>query len=147
MNLVPSSYPFRYGMSYLVSLISWVPSFFFSGIHPVTKWGELSSWLQTALGMSYGPGYTMVAEAYLNYGEFGYIAMFVEGMIVASVIARVSRKHTEADLLGATYQIMVIMTIMNALVRSSVSFALRQTVLVILPLYILIRVSMKRNAK
>ena len=59
MNLVPGSYEFRHGMSYLVSLISWIPSQFFTGTHPVVVWGELSTWLQKALNMTYGPGYTI----------------------------------------------------------------------------------------
>lgn len=144
MNLVPSIYPFRYGMSYIVSVICWVPSAFFSGTHPVVTWGELSTWLQTSLGMAYGPGYTMIAEAYLNFGTWGYVALIVEGFIIAKCIAQVSRKYCEENLLKSTIQIMVIMVLMKSLVRSSVSIAVRQYIFIILPLLMLIKMSSKK---
>ena len=79
MSLVPSSYPFRYGMSYLVSFLSWIPSGVFGGRanNPVVIWGNLSEWLQNALHMGYGPGYTTVAESYINFGWYGIIALGV----------------------------------------------------------------------
>lgn len=69
MNLVPHSQNYRHGMSYLVSLISWIPSAIFGGSshHPAVIWGNLADWLQNSLNMSYGPGYTMIAEACSNY--------------------------------------------------------------------------------
>lgn len=146
MELVPT-YGLRHGMSYLVSLISWVPSFVFTGTHPVVKWGELSNWLQSALNMSYGPGFSMIAEAYLNFGNFGFIALLVEGIVIGKLIARVSKKNTEQDLLGSTFQILIIMVLMKSLVRSSVSIATRQAFFVILPLYVIIRLSLGKDTK
>lgn len=147
MYLVPDHYSFRYGMSYLAGALSWVPSFFFPGVHPSVKWANLADWLQRTMGLYSGPGYTMFAESYINFGWFGWVALFVEGAILAMVIARVPRKNVEDDVLGGTFQIVVIMTIMKSLVRSSVSVALRTTVLTIIPLYIIIRLSLKREDK
>ena len=146
MNLVPSRYSFRYGMSYIVSILSWIPSGFFPGIHPVVKWGELSTWLQNVLGMTYGPGYTMIAEAYLNFGLWGYVALLIEGIIIAKCIAQISRKCSEENLLKSTIQIMFIMVLMKSLVRSSISIAVRQYIFVILPLLILIRLSIRKRS-
>lgn len=145
MNLVPARYPFRHGMSYLVSLVSWIPTPFFGSVHPCVTWGNLGDWLQNVLGMSYGPGYSMVAESYINFGWFGLIALFVEGAIVVRLVGRVPRKHTDDDILGATFQIIVIMTIMKSLVRSSVSVVFRSFVFVILPIYILIVLMLKKK--
>lgn len=145
MNLTESQYPFRYGMSYLVSVVSWVPSFVFGGVHPCTVWADLGNWLQSSLGMGYGPGYTMIAESYLNFSWYGVLAMFVEGTIIVRVISRVQYIHLEDDLFGTTFQIMVIMTIMKSLVRSSLSVAMRSTVFVILPLYVLLKISLKNS--
>lgn len=140
MNLVPSSYPFRHGMSYLVSFISWVPSVIFGGRakNPVVIWGNLSDWLYNALHMSYGPGYTTVAESYINFGWYGLIALAVEGYIVAWLIARVRRQNVESDILGATFQMLVIMIVMKSIVRSSLSVAMRSCVFVLIPLYLLL---------
>lgn len=145
MNIVPKDYSYRYGMSYLISLISWVPSFVFGGIHPVIIWGELSIWLQGALKMTYGPGYTMIAESYLNFSTFGVIALLIEGIIVSIAIAKIRRIDSNNNLLDSTFQIMVIMVLMKSIVRSSVSIVFRQMFFVVLPLYILIQIMLKRG--
>ena len=121
---------FRHGMSYIVSLISWIPSEIFGGRanHPVVIWGNLGDWLQTSLQMSYGPGYTMIAESFINFGWYGLIAMLVEGFIIAKIIAKVRRDNLQENILGSTFQIIVIMTIMKSLVRSSSSVAFRSVV-------------------
>ena len=147
MTLVPKSYSFRYGLSYLVSLIAWIPTFFFPNGHPVVKWGELSTWLQGALRMSYGPGYSMIAEAYLNFGEYGSYMLLIEGMVISYMIAQVSRKNSHKDILKSTIQIIYIMILMKSLIRSSVSIAFRQFVFIILPLYIIMIVVLKKNKK
>lgn len=144
-SLVPSSYPFRYGMSYLVALISWIPSSFFGGTHPADKYGALANWLQRALGMGYGPGYTIVAEAYINFGRYGWIVMFFEGIIISYFLSSVRRKYVDNDYLGATFQILIIMIIMKPLVRSSMTVAIRTGFLVLLPIYILIMYNLKKK--
>lgn len=145
MDLVPSSYPYRYGMSYLVSLLTLIPSSFFGGKHPIVTWANLGDWLQSSLGLTSGPGYTMVAESYINFGWFGALALVVEGIIIAKVIARVDRKNTEKNLLGSTFQVIIIMTVMKSLTRASVSAAMRTILLVIIPLYIIIKLSLKKK--
>ena len=145
MKLVPSSYPFRYGMSYLVSLLTLIPSSFFGGKHPIVTWANLGDWLQSSLGLTSGPGYTMVAESYINFGWFGVLALFVEGIIIAKAIARVDRRNTENNLLGSTFQVITIMTVMKSLTRASVSSAMRTILLVIVPLYIIIKLSLRKS--
>lgn len=150
INLVPGSGGnFRYGMSYIAALISWIPSFIFGGRenHPTVIWANLSDWLQTSLGMGYGPGYTMVAESYINFGWFGLIAMLIEGMVIARIIAKVRRDAVRNNVLGATFQIMVIMIIMKSLVRSSLSNAFRSVVFTLIPIYILIYFTLQKGRK
>lgn len=147
MELVPSRYPFRYGMSYLVAPLAVIPSFFFSGAHPVETWAALGDWLQNARGMSYGPGYTMIAEAYANFGWYGFIVLVLEGFIIAKVIARTRRQEARSNTLGSTFQILVIMTIMKSLVRASLSSAARPILLVLLPMYLLIRYTINKKSE
>ena len=142
MNLVPDGgYSYRCGMSYIVSLISWLPSAIFGGRdqNPVVIWGNLSEWLQNTLGMGYGPGYTMTAESYINFGYYGLLAMVIAGMLMAKMICKVKRVDVCKDILGSTFQIMVIMVIMKSLVRASLSTAMRSAVFILLPIYLLIR--------
>lgn len=143
--LVPAYFNFRYGMSYLVSLISWIPSSIFGGTHPADTYGALANWLQKALGMGYGPGYTMVAEAYINFGNYGFLVMIIEGMIIAYVLSSVRRNYVENNIFGATFQILIIMVLMKPIVRSSMTVAVRTGVLVLLPLYLLILYKLKRR--
>ena len=145
MELVPSDYPYRYGMTYLASLTTAIPSSFFGGRanHPVVIWAHLAEWLQGALNKSYGPGFSMIAEAYINYGGMGIVMMAIVGFLIAKYLTRVSRKDAEINLIGSTFQILFIMTIMKSLVRSSVSVAFRDVFFVLLPLYLLIRLSIK----
>ena len=145
MNLVPQYYPFRYGMSYLVSLLTFIPSTFFPNGHPIVKWANIGDWLQAALNQTSGPGYTMIAESYINFGWFGFIALVIEGYIVSRFIACVPRNKVKENMLSATFQIIIIMTIMKSLVRASVSASARTILFVILPLYILLRMSIKNT--
>lgn len=143
MNLVPQFYPFRFGRSYLVALISPIPNLGIWETHPAKIWGDLGDWLQGALNIDYGPGFTMVAESYINFGWYGLIAMFFIGIILVRLLASVNYKNRNNDILGSTFQIIIIMTIMKSLIRSSMSVVSRTVVFVILPLYILVRLGMR----
>lgn len=145
MNLVPSSYPYRYGMSYLVSILTFIPSSFFQNGHPIVKWANLGDWLQASLGQTSGPGYTMIAEAYINFGWYGFVALFIEGIIISKLIASVSRRNIENNMFDATFQIIIIMTIMKSLVRASLSASMRTILFVILPLYLILKNSIKKT--
>lgn len=149
MNLVPRSEPFRHGMSYLVSVLTWIPSSVFGGKehHPVVIWGNLGDWLCNTLNMLYGPGYTTTAESYINFGWFGLLAMIVEGVILCRILASVKRKHVEEDMLGATFQTLVIMIVMKSIVRSSLTVAMRYAFFVLIPLYLLLYFSLKKGAE
>lgn len=147
MDLVSSSQPsLRYGMSYLVSSLAWIPSFFFGGRanHPTVIWANLSDWLQQSLHMSYGPGYTMVAESYINFGWLGVFAMAIEGFCIGKMIAKVRREYVDENILGATIQVVIIMTVMKALVRSSLSVAIRSVVFTLIPMYLLIKITLSK---
>lgn len=145
MILVPEIYPYRFGMSYLVSFVSWIPTAFFGEVHPAVVWGNLADWLQKAENMSYGPGYTMVAESYINFGYWGLVALLVEGFIIVKIIGNIDRRGVHENYLGATFQIIFIMTIMKSLIRSSTSVAMRNAFFVILPLYLLVKIALTRS--
>ena len=148
INLVPSTSPFRYGLSYLVSLITWIPSFVFGDKtnHPVAIWGNLADWLANTQNMSYGPGYTTVAESYINFGWFGLIAMIIEGAILCRLLASIKRSDVENNIFGATFQTLIIMILMKSIVRSSLSAAMRSVFFVLIPLYLLLLYNLKKES-
>lgn len=147
MRLVPSTEPFRYGLSYLTGLLSWVPSFVFGGRanHPSVLHSNLAEWLADTNHMSYGPGYTTIAESYINFGYLGLIAMLVEGIIIAKFVAQIRKRDVEKNLIGSTFQVLMIMVLMKSTVRSSFSVAFRSFVFVLIPILLLIRFTLRKK--
>ena len=89
MNLVPEKFEYRYGKSYMYSFSSLIPNLGFWDIHPAKREANLSEWLTNALGLSYGTGYSMCAEAYANFGYLGFILFFFWGWFIANVFGKI----------------------------------------------------------
>lgn len=75
IQLIPLYRHFDQGVSYLYSLSTIIPNFFWK-IHPAMQHGSLSSWLiatvdPSAARMGQGLGYSFIAEAYANFGISG----------------------------------------------------------------------------
>lgn len=81
MNIVPSSENYRYGRSYLFSFTTLIPNLGFWEIHPAKKESNLGDWLTKKMRLSYGSGYSMCAEAYINFGYWGWIIMLFMGYL------------------------------------------------------------------
>jgi oligosaccharide repeat unit polymerase len=93
MGLVPEKYPFRYGSTYLYDFLSVVPNFGIWDVHPAMENANLGDWLQKTLKLNYGPGYSLVAEAYINWGLFGFVFFVVQGFVFGRVFSLVSIKN------------------------------------------------------
>lgn len=90
IELIPSYEDPIYGGSYFTSLLLLIPSIFRFGII-----GEITSnplyyspanWIMDVLNMSYGPGFTPFAEAYLNFGWLGTIFMVFYGFLIGKLL-------------------------------------------------------------
>jgi oligosaccharide repeat unit polymerase len=91
MELVPSGTPFVGGATYASSVIRLVPHSLRPGrlaeLGSEPLYSSPATWLMKSLGMSYGPGFTPFAEAYLNFGWWGGgLAMFLFGMLFSSLL-------------------------------------------------------------
>ena len=75
MRLVPVTYPFRHGMTYLYSLTTIIPNLGFWAVHPAAENAQLAQWLMDVMDLNYGPGYSMVAEGYINFGWGGVFTL------------------------------------------------------------------------
>lgn len=89
MELVPSKEPYRYGKSYIYSFTTLIPNIGFWDIHPAKKESNLGDWLTDSLGLGYGTGFSMCAEAYANFGYLGFIVFFFWGWFLASVFGKI----------------------------------------------------------
>lgn len=88
-DLVPKKYDYRYGKSYAFAFTTLIPNLGFWDIHPAKKESNLSDWLTDALGLGYGTGFSMCAEAYANFGNLGFIVFFFWGWFLASVFGKI----------------------------------------------------------
>lgn len=89
MELVPSKEPYRYGRSYVYSFTTLIPNLGFWKIHPAKNESNLSDWLTDALGLGYGTGFSMCAEAYMNFGYLGFVVFFFWGWFLAGVLGNI----------------------------------------------------------
>jgi hypothetical protein len=87
MNLVPSVFDHALGRTYYYAALRIVPNIAWD-VHPSAAYGSASDWLAQQIDpvvvrAGGGFGYSMFAEAFLNFGWPGvFIAMFVFGFII-----------------------------------------------------------------
>lgn len=93
MLLVPEFFSFRYGESYLYSLTTIIPNLGFWSAHPGAIKANLGNWLQDVLGLNYGPGFSMAAEAYINFGWLGILFMMLLGCFYGWLFSLITRKE------------------------------------------------------
>jgi oligosaccharide repeat unit polymerase len=88
MKVIPSNVGFKYGESYFAAIMSAMPANFDpSGlIAYFNSKATLDNWLENYYNMSYGPGFSMIAEAYYNFGYFGLIIMVLWGVIISKLL-------------------------------------------------------------
>lgn len=92
-ELITSTEGLRYGKSYLHSLLCLYPkSLDPTGTIAAIEQFLPENWLAARLAANYGSlygfgvGYSVIAECYLNFGDFGWVAAFVQGMLVQKVM-------------------------------------------------------------
>ena len=93
---VPKYKDYEYGTTYLWEMLSVVPNIGFGEVHPA-KIHESSAWMQEQSGYSFGLGYSLVAEAYNNFGWFGILFMAVNGYIYCLVFRSVNKKNMKIN--------------------------------------------------
>lgn len=135
MQFVPSTEAYRHGITYLYGLLGVVPNVGIWETHPTALYADLAPWLQQKLGISYGPGYTMIAETYINFGWFGLITMAIWGAICCKVLV-LDKNTAKNEYKHLILVILLISTILKAYVRSSFSVIIRTCVYTIMLIFV-----------
>lgn len=135
MELVPDKYAYKHGTSYLYALSSIIPNLGFWDLHPAMKYGNMNDWLQKALNLQYGPGYSIVAEAYINFGSLGFIVMLLLGYWYGLVFNINIKDHTNPLLLVLSF---IFCYLIIKTVRNSFLATVRSLFYYILPIYIIV---------
>ena len=138
IQIIPAHQPHRYGQSYLYATTTIIPNVGIWSIHPATKYANLGNWLRDYLNLPYGPGFSIVAEAYYNFGYCGFIIMFLFGYTFARILSNASNRNLYINPIK-TVMSLVFLWLTIKLVRNSFEFAVRALVYYYLPMYLLIK--------
>ncbi|HHY99522.1 MAG TPA: O-antigen polysaccharide polymerase Wzy, partial [Tissierellia bacterium] len=96
---VPSMEGFHYGLSYLASILMVIPSQLMGGFS-FAKYAALDIWLQNIHHMGYGPGFSLTAETYYNFGWVGGILFsFVIGYFFTKMFNLRSKNKNKNEVL------------------------------------------------
>lgn len=115
MELVPSNQNYLYGGTYLSGVLRIFPGFLRPSWSLDSLYASPATWLQQQKGLSYGPGFTPFAEAYINFGVIGgCVALFMMGVIAT----RVLHISTEATLRRIVF-VVIVFALCGFVVRGS----------------------------
>lgn len=132
MDLVPSTENYRYGTTYIYAFSSIIPNLGFWSIHPAAVHANLGNWLMDKDNLGYGPGYSIVAEAYINGGMLGFLFMLIMGFYFCKLL-NIDDKGKYKIL---TFLIAICFSYMSLkMVRNSFIGTVRVAVFYLLPIY------------
>lgn len=135
MELVPDKYDFKHGLSYLYAASSVIPNLGFWDLHPAMKYGNMNDWLQKAMDLSYGPGYSIVAEAYINFGNWGFLMMLLLGYcfgLIFNIDIR-DKRNPLLLVLSFVFCFLIIKTVRNSFLAT-----VRSIFYYIIPIYLIV---------
>lgn len=136
MQNVPKRKDYEYGTTYLWELFSIVPNLGFWEVHPA-KSHESNSWMQKEAGYSFGLGYSLIAEAYNNFGWFGWIFMVFQGYLYCLVFRFVRKENVKMKPIILICSIVFLWFSIKG-VRNSFLGIVRGVFYYMIPLYIII---------
>lgn len=93
INILPEKVEYKYGESYLYSLTTIIPNMGFWDRHPAAKYSNVGEWLMHYRNMTYGPGFSITAEAYYNFGWFGFVMMGFLGYVFTCFFRNVNQTN------------------------------------------------------
>ena len=100
IRLVPDAEDYLLGGSYASGLLRLFPDALTpSSLEHLSRdpiYASPANWLMSVLGMSYGPGFTPFAEAYLNFGFTGGLLSMIAFGVLMTVILRLPDAATPA---------------------------------------------------
>lgn len=134
MGVIPGEINYQYGESYLASFISIIPSSldFYDIFEGYYKIASLDEWLMHQYKMDFGPGYSLIAETYYNFGYWGIFVIFLWGLIIGKLFSYVNPKK----LLTNRWQLYVQMVCLYSLItlprRQSLYFVDQMLYLIVL---------------
>lgn len=135
LDLVPQFYTFRGGSTYLYALSSIIPNFGFWSIHPAMVNANLGDWLQDVMNLHSGPGYSIVAEAYINFGYYGFIFMYFFGYALSKIMQNINTYNIRRNPVIIVCSLVLCLSILK-IPRNSFLALVRAVLYYIVPIYV-----------
>lgn len=133
-EIVPQTEEYRFGSSYAYAFTSIIPNLGFWDIHPAKKHANLADWLTDKKGLSFGTGYSMIAEAYINFGYFGALLMILMGYLITNVFGRL-KSYTITRNVASTAFVLVLFWFSLKIPRNSFIGIVRAIFYFALPIF------------
>lgn len=146
MNIMPNIFSFSIGSTYLWALTSIIPNLGFWKVHPAAIYADGPNWLMKVLNMPYGPGFSLTAEAYRNFGWLGFILLIILGSVFGKIYLHDNKKTA---LYRPDLFILMLIIFSNTLITIRGDFLgfIRPTFFIGIPIYILFKFFYKLNLK
>ena len=137
IEIFSGSESFKFGMSYLASVFLLIPNLgnILGTVHPAAKLANLSQWLMDYKHLSHGPGFSIIAESYYNFGGLGWIVFVVWAIIFCKILGNPDKQNEERNFISYAA-----MTLFFSLIRGSTCDFLRMFVLEFIFVNIIIKI-------
>ena len=142
-EFVPEYYPYRHGSSYGYALLTLIPNLGFWDIHPAKK-NAIDNWLEGLLEVTYGTGFSCIAEAYLNFAWYGFAFMIFLGWLFAKVLSNSTYHDAKNSPLLVTVSL-IAFPLMLFTIRNTFVSIVRIIVFYQVPVYLFVASQIQRN--
>lgn len=98
-EIIPEIQNYRYGASYYGSIINLFPNLFniLGDVHPAANMTNLARWLMVSKQLSHGPGFSIIAESYYNFGSAGILVFIAWGILFNKLVGSINKYNSEKN--------------------------------------------------
>ena len=109
---------FKLGSSYIASLLLLIPNLFhvLGDVHPASETANLSQWLMDYMHLDHGPGFSIIAESYYNFGSWGWFVFIIWGVLLCRILGDPKKQNEERNFISYAG-----LTFIFSLIRGSAS--------------------------
>lgn len=135
---------FLYGSTILWGATSIFPNLFWD-VHPAKANANMSEWITKKLNFTYGIGYSLVAESYVNFGVFGFVFMYFLSMLFMRLF-KYSSVSNRTDVIPVVCSLIFLWFIIR-IVRNNFLDTFRYLAFYVLPFYVILKYYSRKYRK
>jgi hypothetical protein len=141
INIMPEqfSFAYQYGTTYLWAFTAIIPNVNLWSVHPAMVYAECPNWLKVALNMSYGPGFSIIAEGFRNFGWLGFFTLYYFGKLIGGICSSVTRNTIIQDPFKLCLTVVFINEILM-IARGDFIMMIRPFFYIVLPMWFILKI-------